>query len=527
MSRAEWDGYVRRTTRWMWVTLWCAPMIPVLGGLGLYGMLLTMRGSSQLLFRVPIAWSQFLPMGTEWLWLGAYLAFMAWCIYPAARFAVRTRKALPRVWDCGGCVCPLCMTECATDPSAPPCSHTISRADHAALIPIWEARARNDVATSSRLLDALEGRAQKQTLRKRMQRSFRRNLGAAADHSLPLAQRYRAALVVCLLFDLVMTASGVVSQQGWMSVSVSILAMTLGMPFMLMGSWFGSAVRERCTGCQQQLDSPLPVRCPECGALLASVGAVSSSQARGDPKLMVIGIALALTVVIAPMVFFMAGGLTYLPTRAVMFVGNHSSVHRYQAHMELASRSLAASEAMEVAAQFTEAARASSTQTFVPNNFLLPNVTAGVLPWSTVDDALRATATVECTCVLEASGARSVQAKPVMGGDLFSGSAEVSIVFAGVSFNGRPFVGAATDTLNWFQLDRLNPSPRNARGAAVATSFTIPVPLDATEAVWKGVVLLMPYGAAPAVAIGADGTFAQPPGTLRMVEIGGAVGLEK
>ncbi|RLS89385.1 MAG: hypothetical protein DWI10_08510, partial [Planctomycetota bacterium] len=152
ITRAEWDGHVRRTTRFMRGVMMASPLLMVLST-PLVIVVVLLRNIAGRSFSA-LGWTDLIPSPLGALFIAAYFGLTLWQTIHGVRRARSALLILPRVWEYEGCVCPTCMTECAprtSDGFAPACKHSISRDDQLTLIAIWEAHARKDVATAGRL----------------------------------------------------------------------------------------------------------------------------------------------------------------------------------------------------------------------------------------------------------------------------------------------------------------------------------------------------------------------------------------
>jgi hypothetical protein len=301
----------------------------------------------------------------------------------------------------------------------------------------------------------------------------------------------------------------------------------LGMPLIMMGTRSGRIVRARCTSCEQALATPHPTRCPECGGDLARIGAISTSQMRQQPGLMIVGMILMLSCSIGPIFFMAGGGAKFLPSRVLLLLAPQSQLVRHSAYRELATRTLDASLSEEFADQLIDSARPG--EGFVPNHtdFLLPSVNAGTLPWSKIDEALEALAGVEIERVSAREQVSELRATLRLGGDVFYLSASPYLVFGGVSFDGGPWIGAATIACDGNALDPIYRSVAAGTIALAPNEYTIEIPASAQTAAWRGWVILMPFASAPKLSFDEHGLLAQPKGALRMIDIGGDIQLDK
>ena len=200
ITRAEWDGHVRRNTRFMRgvkIAITASPLLLVPLVIVLVRNWNIAGGS----FSYPYTGLITSPLGA--LCIAAYFGLTLWQAIRGVRRARSTLLIMPRVWECEGCVCPTCMAECAprtSDGFAPACKHSISRDDQLTLIAIWEAHARKDVATAGRLFAALNARVRNPSLFARARLFITQRLGVTQDDELPFMTRYRAGMFACMLF---------------------------------------------------------------------------------------------------------------------------------------------------------------------------------------------------------------------------------------------------------------------------------------------------------------------------------------
>jgi len=422
------------------------------------------------------------------------------------------------------------MTECAprtSDGFAPACKHSISRDDQLTLIAIWEAHARKDVATAGRLFAALNARVRNPSLFARARLFITQRLAVTQDDELPFMTRYRAGMVACLLFFVPTAVSISFLQFDGLFFVFMLIGGLLGMPLIMMGGRRGRIVRARCTSCKQALATPHPTRCPECGGDLARIGAISTSQMRQQPGLLIVGMILLLSCSIGPIFFMTGGGAKFLPSRVLLLLAPQSQLVRHSAYRELATRTLDASLSEELADQLIDSARPG--EGFVPNHtdFLLPSVNAGTLPWSKIDEALEALAGVEIERVGAREQVAELRATLRLGGEVFFLSASTYLVFGGVSFDGGPWIGAATIACDRNSLDPIYRSIAAGTIALPPNEYTIEIPASAQTAAWRGWVILMPFASAPKLSFDEHGLPAQPKGALRMIDIGGDIQLDK
>jgi len=528
ITRAEWDGHVRRNTRFMRgvkIAITVSPLLLVPLVIVLVSNWNIAGGSFSKLGYTGLITS---PLGA--LCIAAYFGLTLWQAIRGVRRARSTLLIMPRVWECEGCVCPTCMTECAprtSDGFAPACKHSISRDDQLTLIAIWEAHARKDVATAGRLFTALNARVRNPSLFARARLFFTQRLAVTQDDELPFMTRYRAGMFACMLFAVPAAVSSSFLQFDGLFFVFMLIGGLLGMPLIMMGGRRGGIVRARCTSCEQALATPHPTRCPECGGDLARIGAISTSQMRQQPGLLIVGMILMLSCSIGPIFFMTGGGAKFLPSRVLLLLAPQSQLVRHSAYRELASRTLDASLSEEFADQLIDSARPG--EGFVQNHtdFLLPSVNAGTLPWSKIDEALEALAGVEIERVSAREQVAELRATLRLGGDVFYLSASPYLVFGGVSFDGGPWIGAATIACDRNELDPIYRSIAAGTIALAPNEYTIEIPASAQTAAWRGWVILMPFSSAPKLSFDEHGLPAQPQGALRMIDIGGDIQLNK
>ena len=528
ITRAEWDGHVRRTTRFMRGVMMASPLLMVLTT-PLVIVVVLLRNIAGRSFSA-LGWTDLIPSPLGALCIAAYFGFNLWQTIHGVRRARSVLLILPRVWEYEGCVCPTCMTECAprtSDGFAPACKHSISRDDQLTLIAIWEANARKDVATAGRLFTALNARVRNPSLFARARLFFTQRFAVTQDDELPFMTRYRAGMVASLLFFVPAVVPFSFVQFDGLFFVFMLIGGLLGTPLIMMGGRHGRIVRARCTSCKQALATPHPTRCPECGGDLARIGAISTSQMRQQPGLMIVGMLLMLSCSIGPIFFMTGGGTKFLPSRVLLLLAPQSQLVRHSAYRELATRTLDASLSEEFADQLIDSARPG--EGFVPNHtdFLLPSVNAGTLPWSKIDEALEALAVVEIERVGAREQVAELRATLRLGGDVFFLSASPYLVFGGVSFDGGPWIGAATIACDRRALDPIYRSIAAGTIALAPNEYTIEIPASAQTAAWRGWVILMPFSSAPKLSFDEHGLPAQPQGALRMIDIGGDIQLEK
>ena len=221
------------------------------------------------------------------------------------------------------------------------------------------------------------------------------------------------------------------------------------------------------------------------------------------------------------------GGAKFLPSRVLLLLAPQSQLVRHSAYRELATRTLDASLSEELVDQLIDSARPGGG--FVPNHtdFLLPSVNAGTLPWSKIDEALEALAVVEIERVGAREQVAELRATLRLGGEVFFLSASTYLVFGGVSFDGGPWIGAATTACDRNSLDPIYRSVAAGTIALAPNEYTIEIPASAQTAAWRGWVILMPFSSAPKLSFDEHGLPAQPQGALRMIDIGGDIQLDK
>lgn len=528
ITRAEWDGHVRRTTRFMRgvkIAITASPLLLVplvivlVRNWNIAGRSFSTQGYTGLITS---------PLGA--LCIAAYFGLTLWQAIHGVRRVRSALLILPRVWECEGCVCPTCMTECAprtSDGFAPACKHSISRDDQLTLIAIWEAHARKDVATAGRLFAALNARVRNPSLFARARLFITQRLAVTQDDELPFMTRYRTGMFAYMLFAVPAAVSCSIVQFDGLFLVFMLIGGLLGMPLIMMGGRRGRIVRARCTSCEQALATPHPTRCPECGGDLARIGAISTSQMRQQPGLLIVGMILMLSCSIGPIFFMTGGGTKFLPSRVLLLLAPQSQLVRHSAYRELATRTLDASLSEEFADQLIDSARPG--EGFVQNHtdFLLPSVNAGTLPWSKIDEALEALAVVEIERVGAREQVAELRATLRLGGEVFFLSASTYLVFGGVSFDGGPWIGAATTACDRNSLDPIYRSIAAGTIALAPNEYTIEIPASAQTAAWRGWVILMPFSSAPKLSFDEHGLPAQPQGALRMIDIGGDIQLDK
>ena len=528
ITRAEWDGHVRRNTRFMRgvkIAITASPLLLVplvivlVRNWNIAGGSFSTRGYTGLITS---------PLGA--LCIAAYFGLTLWQAIRGVRRARSTLLIMPRVWECEGCVCPTCMTECAprtSDGFAPACKHSISRDDQLTLIAIWEAHARKDVATAGRLFAALNARVRNPSLFARARLFITQRLAVTQDDELPFMTRYRAGMVACLLFFVPTAVSISFLQFDGLFFVFMLIGGLFGMPLIMMGGRRGRIVRARCTSCKQALATPHPTRCPECGGDLARIGAISTSQMRQQPGLLIVGMILLLSCSIGPIFFMTGGGAKFLPSRVLLLLAPQSQLVRHSAYRELATRTLDASLSEELADQLIDSARPGEGFNRNHTDFLLPSVNAGTLPWSKIDEALEALAVVEIERVGAREQVAELRATLRLGGEVFFLSASTYLVFGGVSFDGGPWIGAATTACDRNSLDPIYRSIAAGTIALPPNEYTIEIPASAQTAASRGWVILMPFSSAPKLSFDEHGLPAQPQGALRMIDIGGDIQLNK
>ena len=528
ITRAEWDGHVRRTTRFMRGVMMASPLLMVLST-PLVIVVVLLRNIAGRSFSA-LGWTDLIPSPLGALFIAAFFGLTLWQTIHGVRRARSALLILPRVWEYEGCVCPTCMTECAprtSDGFAPACKHSVSRDDQLTLIAIWEATARNDVATAGRLFTALNARVRNPSLFARARLFFTQRFAVTQDDELPFMTRYRAGMVASLLFFVPAVVPFSFVQFDGLFLLFVLIAGPLGIPLIMMGTRSGRIGRARCTSCKQALATPHPTRCPECGGDLARIGAISTSQMRQQPGLMIVGMILMLSCSMGPIIFMTAGGTKFLPSRVLLLLAPHSQLVSHSAYRELATRTLDASLSEELADQLIDNARPGGE--FVQNHtdFLLPSVNAGTLPWSKIDEALEALAGVEIERVSAREQVAELRATLRLGGDVFYISASPYLVFGGVSFDGGPWIGAATTACDRNALDPIYRSIAAGTLALPPNEYTIEIPASAQTAAWRGWAILMPFASAPKLSFDEHGLLAQPKGALRMIDIGGDIQLDE
>lgn len=528
ITRAEWDGHVRRTTRSMRGVMINSPLLLVLTTP--YVILHLPHWDIQGRLFSASAWTDLIPSPLGALFIAAYFGFMLWQTIYRVRRARSALLILPRVWECEGCVCPTCMTECAprtSDGFAPACKHSISRDDQLTLIAIWEAHARKDVVTAGRLFAALNARVRNPSLFARVRLFYAQGFAVTQDDELPFMTRYRTGMVVCLRVFVPFAVLFSFLQFDGLFLVFMLISGQLGMPLIMMGSRSGRIGRARCTSCKQALATPHPTRCPECGGDLARIGAISTSQMRQQPVLMIVGALFMLSCSMGPIIFMTAGGTKLLPSRVLLLLAPRSQFVSNSAYHELATRTLDASLSEQFADQLIDRARPGKGFKMNHTDFLLASVNAGTLPWSKIDEALEALTVVEIERVGAREQVAELRATLGLGGDVFFLSASPYLVFGGVSFDGGPWIGGGTIACDSNALDPIYRSVAAGTIALAPNQYTIEIPASARTAAWRGWVILMPFASAPKLSFDEHGLPAQPQGALRMIDIGGDIQLDK
>ena len=503
ITRAEWDGYVADACSSAGKLAWVSTAMTVLG-LG-----------------VSTAWFLFFK-GSIGGNLTTFFVVGIWAVtirndIQAFRRMRRTKTALPRVWDANGCVCPICMTECAT-----PCRHGLSRDDQAQLMRYWEAAARRDMGTSLALYSQLLARTPNPNLWQRLQSLQIKLLARAKDSELGLWRRYAAALasgapwqIPIVLFALFFSPSG-------SGMSLIMTGMFLGAPLMLMGAKSGRIAQARCTNCRQLLATPHPAQCPECGSSLARTGAIATAEQHGQPGLVLLGLAVMFSTGLLPLIAIHSGALHLLPTPLVLPLVTHGGAFTRNAREALDARTLDSEQASRYADALIDAARPGSGELYFMSDYILGAVQSGVLPESKLDDALRGQVEFAFEIKRTADGAATIVAKPALGAPLFMRTSTVYAVFGGVSFDGGPFVGTSDKPVDRYAFD---PIWRNAmRGRTeMPTEFTIPLAPNTRKASWRAWALLVPSGITPDVSYDDNGHLVATDSRVRMIEIGGTI----
>jgi hypothetical protein len=193
---------------------------------------------------------------------------------------------------------------------------------------------------------------------------------------------------------------------------------------------------------------PRPTHCTECGADFARAGAIQTVMATKDWKLALVGGALMVGVLALALSLSLGLGASLLPTPVLLTLAPYSGGS--QMMRELETRTLTAKERADfVRLQIAHAAPSSSFMSSRPSprlqsNMLLPAVTAGDLPESAIDDALRTIVRLDATIRQTSDGAQFVLT-PTFGSDLFDRAGDVWVVFRGVAFvdNSAAALGGA------------------------------------------------------------------------------------
>ncbi|MBM4100446.1 MAG: hypothetical protein FJ260_10970 [Planctomycetes bacterium] len=204
-------------------------------------------------------------------------------LIPALRQNRRRSRALDRIWDAEGCVCPACLASVRDRP----CKHGVHAGQQPLLTRYWEA-----VATQQ-MFEA---------------RALRRQLLAPRRWTLPLGQVWwlidpavpmsrRLLVAACCSLALILPILIAVRVLSGIYVPGPLMLMLLNAPLLavIMSSLNpGKRGRSCCSACLQQLADNPPARCPECNADLAVAGAVTSVQRPGTVKITVVVTAMAL-----------------------------------------------------------------------------------------------------------------------------------------------------------------------------------------------------------------------------------------
>ena len=316
----------------------------------------------------------------------------------------RFARAVARVRVECGCVCPTCGDACAprnADGFAPRCRHGVSRDAQPALIECWQAIARRDIYAVGRLNASLPASDAPRGIRARIQRVVLRAVSTAADTERPFRQRYRAGLVSSLAFiPVILMMTGMPMLMGGPFLPMMTIPFAAGLfaaaPFFAMSGATRPTTQERCRACRQLLARVRPSRCSECGADLSRPAAIESIAHAKQWKFLGVGLAIVMLSFVGSIVVSLGLGVSMLPTPVLLAVAPYSDSSIALSELETRTlspedRSRLAQMLISRAAPGTNFGIGTGRRSYRSSNLVLPAVAAGVLPASSINDALRAT----------------------------------------------------------------------------------------------------------------------------------------
>ena len=348
-------------------------------------------------------------------WMGgvAYLCVFV-SLVPALRQNRRRSRALERIWDDEGCVCPACLASVREHP----CTHGVHAGQQPLLIRYWEAVATQQVVEAMSLGRQLFAHRR---WARRLDPVWRMT-SSLIDPAVPM--RRRLLVAACCSLGLVLPVLLAVRFLTGVYLPGFVMLMLLAAPcwVVMMPTLTGQRGRARCTACTQELADLPPARCPECNADLAGSGAVTSVQ-RGQRRVTWIVGVLAVVVVWAA-VPFATMMMTLPPWLSLQMarVTGPSPLLFY----ELSQQQLTPSETRQAAELLLEAIERSGQRRVFANGLLAGALASGVLDESWAKRMALAGVMVRAEPRVE-DGALRVDLLPTVGENLFTvpGSAGV------------------------------------------------------------------------------------------------------
>ncbi len=460
----------------------------------------------------------------------------------------RFARAVARVRVECGCVCPTCGDACAprnADGFAPRCRHGISRDIQGALIECWEALARRDMHAVGRLNASLPASDAPRGVRARLQRFVLRGSAVAADPERPFGERYLAGLRASIVFIPMMfifasmpTLMPTLMGGSFMPVKEVILALGIAVaaPFFAMSGAARPAWQERCRACRQLLARVRPVHCTECGSDLSRPAAVESVAQIKQWRFLGVGVAIFACTLLGSMAFSLGLGSSLLPTPILVWIAPYTGTS--SALSELETRALSPEDRSRLAQMLISRAEPGTNfgigtgrRSHRSSNLVLPAVTAGDLPESAIDDALRAIVRLDATIRQTSDGSQFILT-PTFGSDLFDRAGDIWVVFRGVSFadinaQSTEPIGASTNPIDRWSVDPIWRDGFQRQSHPTEFAVACPEePLRATSiATWKATVVLLPFAQRPVFSLSPDGSVVLPTGTIRSIDLEGTLQL--
>ena len=348
-------------------------------------------------------------------WMGgvAYLCVFV-SLFPALRQNRRRSRALERIWDDEGCVCPACLASVRDRP----CKHGVHADQQPLLIRYWEAIATQQVVEAMSLGRQLF--AHRRWVR--WLDPVWRMTSSLIDPAVPM--RRRLPVAACCSIVLMLPALLAVRFVTGVYLPPFVILIVLASPcwMVLMPTLTVRRGRARCTACTQELADVPPSRCPECNADLSMAGAVTSVQ-RGQRRVTwIVGVLAA--VVVSAAVPFAAAMMTLPPwlSLQVARVTGPSPVLFY----ELSQQQLTPSETRQAAELLLDSIERPGQRRVFANGLLAGALASGVLDESWARRMAMAGVSVRAEPRVE-DGLLKVGLVPTIGENLFTvpGSAGV------------------------------------------------------------------------------------------------------